>query len=156
MLPEHGPELRDIHVPDPSWWPPAPGWWLLVVLVLALLLLLVWWLRRRWRRKRFMRQVLAELEQLHLDFQHEPDHAALAAGLSQMLRRAVRYRGGDADAANTAWFEQLDALAGGILDQETVVVLSAAPYQRNPHYPVDDLMARCRRWLQHALADSHV
>src|SRR5471032_2731805 len=89
--PTQGPKLRDIHLPpDPSWWPPAPGWWALTVLFLVMLLAGAWLWRRRLQLVRQRAQVLAELDRLLLQHQHDGDQAMLASGMHQLLRRVAR------------------------------------------------------------------
>jgi len=83
--------LRDIHLPDPvSLWPLAPGWWLalLAVIVGALLIHFV----VKTRRLSPKRAALCELGRLEEDYSSTGDVAALAAGLSALLRRVTLLR----------------------------------------------------------------
>jgi len=83
--------LRDIHLPEAvAYWPPAPGWW---ILLFCLAGAVVWAERTRRRRARSPeRLALAELEQLAEAFEVESDGAALASGLSEVLRRVSLLR----------------------------------------------------------------
>ncbi|HZW58921.1 MAG TPA: DUF4381 domain-containing protein [Woeseiaceae bacterium] len=89
MNPDQLP-LRDLHLPDAvGWWPPAPGWWLLAVLVLAVLGRYLWQLVKAWRKSAARRAALAEYAHLVRHFRADGDVAALAQGLSALLRRAM-------------------------------------------------------------------
>ncbi|MCB1825609.1 MAG: DUF4381 domain-containing protein [Candidatus Competibacteraceae bacterium] len=108
-------DLRDIHLPEPvSWWPPAPGWWLLAVLSLLVVGGLLWW--RHHRRRTPQRVALAELTRLRVDFQRDGDGAAIAAGISTLLRRlALAHfpRNQVAGLVGDAWLRFLDRTGGG-------------------------------------------
>jgi hypothetical protein len=138
--------LRDIHLPNAiGWWPPAPGWWLLTGLVLLLTAGSLW-LRRLYRRGRFRRLALAELEGLT-----EAPSAEMAAGLSQLLRRAALCHYPRRDCAGLQgedWLEFLDRpfddrpFADGIGR-----CLLEAPYRPDVDFDRLQLLALCRRWL---------
>ena len=83
--------LRDIHLPEAvSYWPPAPGWWFVLLCVLGAA---IWAeVARRRRARSPERLALAELERLSAAFESEPDGAALASGLSEVLRRVSLLR----------------------------------------------------------------
>ena len=151
MLQPQGPELRDIHVPPASWWPPAPGWWILAVLLLLVLILLVWWLRGLGRKRRVRRVLERELERIRHDFEQTGDRARLAAELSQLLRRAVRLRGGDSQLRGGDWHDQLQRIASGRIDAEQAALLERAPYQRHADYDAKNLLRSCQAWLHAAL-----
>ncbi len=145
------PVLRDIHVPQASWWPPASGWWILLVLLVASLLLLAW-LLRRWRRRRQLRNMLlSELDKVTAAFAQDQDGAALAAGLSSLLRRAARLQGAEVHLAGAAWRDEVQRLAPDALSPAFVRVLQSAPYQRSPEFDAEGLLAACRRWLLESL-----
>lgn len=152
---DSGPPLRDIHVPEPGWWPPAPGWWMLAGLVVLLLLGAAWWLRRRWRLRRRRQWVALELERIEARFADDRDHARLAAAASRLLRRVVLWRRGRADLRGTAWHRELDRLAPGMLDADTVAVLESAPYLRQAAFDGPALVQACRRWTFRAMEGGH-
>ncbi|MEZ4601049.1 MAG: DUF4381 domain-containing protein [Syntrophotaleaceae bacterium] len=138
--------LRDIHLPDPvSWWPPAPGWWLLTILALALTAG-SGWLYVRYRRGRYRRLALAELDRLDT----LPD-AELAAGLSQLLRRAALCHFNRADCAGLngeKWLEFLDRpFADRPFTEGIGRCLLEAPYRPDVQFDRKELADLCRRWL---------
>lgn len=105
-----GPVLRDIHLPaEPGWWPPAPGWWVLALLLLVALAAVVAWMLRAYRRRQRLRRLDALVDaalQRHAD---EAAAGALAAELSQLLRRGARARDPAAAALDgNAWLRWLD------------------------------------------------
>lgn len=90
--------LRDIHLPDPiSLWPLAPGWWLALLAVTAGALLIHFALRAR--RLSAKRAALGELQRLEEGYKSTGDVAALASGLSTLLRRVSLLHG---DRSHTA------------------------------------------------------
>lgn len=105
-----GPQLRDIHLPpEPGWWPPAPGWWLAAALALLLLAWLGRLLWRRLRQRRRLRAIDVLVDAAAARFEAAPDGAALAAELSQLLRRAARAQDPAAAALHgEAWLHWLD------------------------------------------------
>ena len=151
--PSQGPKLRDIHLPpEPSWWPPAPGWWMLAVLLLALLLAGAWLWRRRQRRVRQGAQVLAELDRLMLQHQHDSDQAALASGLHQLLRRVARRH--DALATQQrgeAWRQTLARVPVDAATLDRLLALDQAIYRPQLSFDHAAAAAAVRQWLQLAL-----
>ena len=147
--PPNGPELRDIHLPPPPpWWPPAPGWWLLAVIVLALVIGAVIFWRQRLRRRRVIAAVMAELDAAEARYAGDGDRQALAASVSQLLRRIARQC--DASAVTlrgAAWLALLQALAP-TLDLGPLRVLEDAMYR--PHTASDVLasLATARQWIR--------
>jgi hypothetical protein len=140
--------LRDIHLPDPiGWWPPAPGWWLLAVLAL-LLSAGLWWLIYRYRRGRYRRLALKELDRLA-----ELPTAELAAGLSQLLRRAALCHFPPGDCAGLSgedWLEFLDrSFTYRPFADGTGRCLLEAPYRPQADFDRGELIDLCRRWLAH-------
>jgi hypothetical protein len=148
-----GPKLRDIHLPpEPSWWPPAPGWWMLAVLLLALLFAGAWLWRRQHRVVRQRAQVLAELDRLMLQHQHDGDQAALASGLHQLLRRVARRH--DALATQQrgeAWRQTLARVPVDALTLERLLALDQAIYRPQLSFDHAAAAAAVRQWLQLAL-----
>jgi hypothetical protein len=151
--PTQGPQLRDIHLPpDPSWWPPAPGWWMLAVLLLALLLAGAWLWRRQQRTVRQRAQVLAELDRLMLQHQHDGDHATLASGLHQLLRRVARRH--DALATQQrgeAWRQTLARVPVEAATLDRLLELDQAIYRPQLLFDHAAAAAAVRQWLQLAL-----
>lgn len=103
-----GERIRGIQLPDGvSAWPPAPGWWLLMGLILLTIGAGV----AVYRRRALRRAALCELEMLRRDFQSAGDCAALAAGLSRLLRRVALTRARRTAVAGLrgeAWLGYLD------------------------------------------------
>jgi len=141
-----GPVLRDIHVPPPpSWWPPAPGWWLLAIAAVALSIYAFLYFRRHYRRRRYRRAVLAELDRCIAAARSEPTE--LATSLSRFLRRIARLSQPDAGALlGDRWLEHLDRTAETTdFTQGVGRVLAEAPYRPAPDYDTAALIALVRR-----------
>ncbi len=147
-----GPVLRDIHLPPPpGWWPPAPGWWMLAGIAVILIAFALHRLRKRFLVRRHLRAVLRELDRCIDENRHDP--AALAAALSQFLRRlALGDESAAAAYAGERWLAWLDARAaqhefsGGVGR-----VLIEAPFRAQPEYDVAALIALVRRYTRSAL-----
>ena len=152
MNPAAGPELRDIHMPPPpGWWPPAPGWWVVALAVLALLALASVYLYRIWRRRRYRKAVLAELDRRIAAAGNDP--AALATELSRFLRRVSRQQQPSAVAlSGKAWLEHLDrGVASDEFSAGVGRALTQAPFQPAPQYDAAALRALVRRWTRRTL-----
>lgn len=148
-----GPHLRDIHMPpQPSWWPPAPGWWILAGLCVLLLALLVWaWSRRR-RRVRLWLAARQELDAAAACYAADEDGAALAASVSQLLRRAGRLHDGDlAMGDEERWKQLLSALAPDRACAQVLLELQTSMYRPRIRIDPDTVMPAARRWLHRAL-----
>ena len=150
-------DLRDIHLPDPvSWWPPAPGWWLVAALALVLAAAGVWWARRAWARRRRWRRVSAALDAMLADYRRTGDGAALAAGISVLLKRVALAgwpRQEVAGLAGPAWLAFLDRTGGGGgFAGGAGRVLADAAYGAPAPVDGEALAALARRWIRDALA----
>jgi hypothetical protein len=103
-------ELRDIRLPaDVATWPPAPGWWIALALGVVVTVALV--LTTRARRRSLRLAAIAELERLNNSFRITDDIAALARGLSALLRRTALARFGRRTVAGLHGSEWLEFLA---------------------------------------------
>ena len=154
MNPADGPVLRDIHLPPaPSWWPPAPGWWLLAAICILLAVVAFVRLRSASARRRALAAVFAELDRCVDAARHDP--AALAAALSQFLRRiALREAPAAAAYQGERWLEYLDTRASATDFRHGVGrVLIEAPFRPDCDYDRVALIALVRRWTRTSLAD---
>jgi len=148
-----GPELRDIHLPGPvHWWPPAPGWWLLALVALICIVFALYKLHGAARRRRWRRAVLAEFERCIAAA--GSDTGALAAGISQFLRRLALQREPAAAAFDgEAWLAYLDRAGGGEEFRRGVGrALLDAPFRRGPAFDAPALIALARRYTRQTLA----
>jgi hypothetical protein len=150
--PTQGPLLRDIHLPpSPPWWPPAPGWWVLAVLALAACLLGVWLWRTHRRTLRRRQSVLLELDQLALRHRQDGDHAALASGLHQLLRRVARQHEARAtQQRGDAWRQTLARVPVDAATLERLLSLESAIYRPSSSFDEGAALAAARQWLRHA------
>jgi len=148
-----GPELRDIHLPGPvHWWPPAPGWWLLALIVLLCIVFVLYKLQQAAARRRWRAAVLAEFERRIAAA--GADHGALAAEISQFLRRlALRQQPAAAALDGEAWLAYLDRAGGGEDFRRGIGrALLDAPFRPAVAFDAPALIALARRYTQHALA----
>jgi hypothetical protein len=145
-------DLRGYHLPEAvSWWPPAPGWWLLALLALVLAAWGAVRLARRYRRGAPERAARRELMELRAAFAREQDAAALARGLSRLLRRYTLARFPQCRVAGLSgeeWLAFLDAQGGGEqFRRGPGRLLAEAPYRPDPQLPADDLAALVEAWI---------
>jgi hypothetical protein len=150
-MPQQGPELRDIHVPQVSWWPLAPGWWLLAALVLVAIVLFAWRWRRRMHRRRAIGRVLAGLHAARARHATDGDDAAFAASAHQLIRRVARTR----DAASVtytagAWREALASMAPK-RDISLLATLGDAMYRPGPKLDADAIASDVEAWVREVL-----
>lgn len=146
-----GPVLRDIHVPEASFWPPAPGWWVLLGVALLAIFTGIWWLRRWRRRRKLWRVVEAEVNRLKALHDSQSNAAGVVAGLSQLMRRVARMRGALVHLDGAAWHAELDRLAPGVLDAECMNELRQALYGKKVDTDPQKLLVDCSRWLRVAV-----
>ncbi len=79
-------QLRDIHLPEGvGFWPPAPGWWLLALIILGAIAAVVYRLWRHYRRNRYRRLALRQLQALA----SQSDKAAYLQGLNRLLKQTA-------------------------------------------------------------------
>jgi len=147
-----GPELRDIHLPPaPGWWPPAPGWWMLAAIALVCILFVLFALWKKYRRRRLRAAILRELDRVVRNAGDDP--AALAAGLSQFLRRmALRDDPRAAALHGDAWLAWLDArVQGEGFSRDVGRALLDAPFRATASFDAPALIALVRRWTRRVL-----
>lgn len=151
-----GPKLRDIHLPAaPPWWPPAPGWWILAALALVGVAVAVWLWRRRRKVVAKRRRVLREVDHLVERYRGDSDHAALAAGLHQLLRRVARqHHPGATQQTGVSWRQTLARVPvqASVLDH--LMALDELMYRSQPSFDHVALVNDVRAWLQLALKPS--
>jgi len=147
-----GPILRDIHVPSVPWWPPALGWWLLVALVLMAVVVGALLTARHRRRVQPRYAARRELDSFAAQYARDRDLHALAARLSQLLRRIALMIEPDAAASDsTAWRVFLEHRAPGAFDNEQLIALLDAPYRAHSVFDAEALLASTRNWCERAL-----
>lgn len=151
-MPDQGPELRDVHVPQVSpWWPLAPGWWIVVGLVVVGAIALVVLLRRRraWRRR--VERALDSLRDARGRYARDEDPAAFAATVHQLLRRVARTRDPrSVTLRGEAWREALASMAPRV-DVARLAVLEAAIYRPAAALDVDAVTRDTEHWVRAAL-----
>jgi len=135
--------VRDVHVPEASWWP-APGWWLLAILfavcVYGIYRLLR--LRRAYRLDAWRREARAELKTLSstletADVSERHEVVKRASSLLRQVMMAVHGREGVASLTDDSWLRALDAQENAEpLGEGLRRLLTDVPYQ-----PVGDVSA---------------
>ena len=147
-----GPQLRDIHLPQVSWWPPAIGWWLVAAAILLVLIVAVFiWLRGR-RARALRRAAQNELAMLSARHARDGDDVAVAAGLSRLLRRiALLLQPGVVADNASAWREFLSARAQATFTEEQLDALTDAPYRARVSFDTGALIDATHRWCERAL-----
>lgn len=152
MKPSGALVLKDIHLPaPPSWWPPAYGWWMLAAAVLLLASGLAWMRRRSRPRRRRWRQASDELRALATP---ALGGAAVAAGISQLMRRAVRVRDpAAATATGQAWTLQVRDLAPSPDVAARLLAVQDALYVPGAEIDAAASLDAARSWLRHVLLE---
>ncbi|MDJ0700191.1 MAG: DUF4381 domain-containing protein [Woeseiaceae bacterium] len=104
--------IRDVHLPGAvGLWPLAPGWWVLIALLTVALLVGGRMLWRSYRQGVYRRVALRQLSILDRAYREHGDAVALAASVSELLRRtmlAYAPRSDIAGLTGQAWLDWLD------------------------------------------------
>ncbi len=146
--------LRDIHLPDPvSLWPLAPGWWALMILLVTVTLLTMYFIRR-YRNHKISALYLAkqELERIKTDFNINNDKSNLVKELSELIRRlsiSIFPREESAGLTGEEWLKFLDQYSDkNEFDTGIGRVLIEAPYQADPEFNSNELLALIATWVE--------
>ncbi len=142
--------LSDIQEPvGVSIWPLAPGWWLLLAFLGALLVAVsIFWYRRRALR----RAALKELAGIQDKYRRDHNSAALAMGVSTLLRRvalAKEPRSHVAGLCGGDWLAYLDRR--GATDGFTNGAgraLTSNPYGGGGPVDAPNLVSLAKRWVR--------
>ncbi|QWT19016.1 DUF4381 domain-containing protein [Bacillus sp. NP157] len=154
-MPPKSPELRNVHVPQVSWWPLAFGWWVLLALfAVAIVGAILWW-RHRTRQRRYVEAVLADLDAARTRHAADGDAAAFAASAHQLLRRVARSRDPRSVTLSSAqWHAALASMAPG-RDVSRLVMLGDAMYRPGAVLDVPVVGADVEGWVRDVLARRH-
>jgi hypothetical protein len=151
-MPDQGPELRDVHVPDVSmWWPLAPGWWIVLgVIVIAAIALVVLLRRRRaWRAR--VERALDSLRDARARHAQDGNVAAFAATTHELLRRVARTRDPrSVSLRGEAWRDALASMAPRV-DVAQLATLETAMYRPAAALDVDGVAHDAESWVRAAL-----
>lgn len=143
--------LQPLREPPPiGWWPPAPGWWLLAALLLAALLVLAWYLLRRHRNNAYRRQALAQLEQLAVQYQQQPDALRFLADINALLKSValVAYpRRAVAASSGADWLAFLNSSLGPD-DQFPAEFVTGAYHRCSPEIDANQLRRCAAAWIK--------
>lgn len=141
--------LRDVQLPaEPALWQLPQAWLLAGLAAIALL-----WMARRFVRRRPLRRALRELAQLQAAHARDGDSAALARGLSQLLRRQAAARhpqAGVEGLCGEAWLAFLDASGGkGAFAGGAARLIGTLPFQNPSSAGADTaaLVSATHAWL---------
>ena len=130
-MPDNLP-LRDIHLPDSvSWWPPAIGWWLVLVLSLLLIGVLIYSVRQ-FMKPRLKKRAKAAIDAVISDYRVHGDALQFLQALSIILRRVgISYldRNEVSGIHGVAWYHRLNQLTDKPLSDDSIDLLSEAPYR---------------------------
>lgn len=143
--------LKDIKLPsEPGFWPLAPGWWVLFALILLVMIFLVGFFLRRYRQRRQLSHLYAELQEINKDYSDHGSQHQLAIDLSNFLRRFVRYRLKQPQAAayqGDKWLQFLDGRLSKPAFDQFSTVLTEGPYNPNVAFDTDELIILIEQFI---------
>jgi Domain of unknown function (DUF4381) len=150
--------LQELPLPTPVSWAPQTVGWLAVGLLLAAAVL--WGARRGWRhyrKQRYRRVALAELERIEANLKDAARRSAAMAAIPQLIKRtslAAAPREHVAALTGDEWLaflkrthDHFDARSGALL-----AIVSYAPRDRTANIQddeLDKLVKMTRDWIQH-------
>jgi hypothetical protein len=145
--------LHDIAAPPPvPWWPPAPGWYIVAAVALLLLGLAAWAALARWRRDRYRREALGELDRIARD-PKAPSSISSVAELVKRVALAAYPRARVASLTGEAWLAFLDVTGGtDAFSQGAGQMLKDAAYRRDASQEasqLSNLTHVVRHWIKH-------
>jgi hypothetical protein len=146
-------ELRNIHLPDSvSGFPSAPGWWLLSILVTVCAFLLVRWLVRYWRKNRYRRVGISQLNDILKQFEIDEDAKRYLASFSELLKRlalTIYPREAVASLTGEEWVAFLDkSMSSKAFSMGAGQVLMYSTYEREANFDVQELHRLGLHWIR--------
>lgn len=110
-MPDPLAQLRPNVLPDLiGFWPPAPGWWVVAVLLLAVIGTASLWLYRLWRKNRYRKLALKQVDELFNAWLQHQDERRFAHDCNRLLKKVALHAYPKQDIAalsGTNWLEFL-------------------------------------------------
>ena len=111
QMPDPLAQLRPNSLPDPvGFWPPAPGWWIASAVLLTIIATAAVWLYRLWRKNRYRKQALKQVDELFSAWQQHQDERRFAHDCNRLLKKVALHAYPQKDIASlsgTGWQEFL-------------------------------------------------
>jgi hypothetical protein len=144
-------QLRDLALPAAvHWWPLAFGWWVLIVLLSATLIGLSYLLIKHYRRNRYRKVALQQLQLALETWRDEPDPSLYLRHSNQTLKRIFVSLGEQTGAAEHGeeWIKRLVVRAKQPLSEFTVRALTLECYKATPKVAIEQLHAELTQWVR--------
>ncbi len=146
-------QLRDIHLPQAiEAWPPAPGWWLLAFLAVLTVLLFLYWLWTGWRKNKYRREAIKELDRLLQSYAAHGDAAEYLQDYQRLLKRVAltRYdRQKVAHLTGESWVAFLDKSSNSSeFTMGDGQILIDGNYQASPEVNINNLHSLGQHWIR--------
>ncbi len=151
--------LYDIITPEPvAWLPPAPGWYVSAVIALYLIISICLHRFRIWRRNKYRREALAELNRLADQVQNRQQRETALRAMPVLLKRtalAAFRRDTVASLSGRAWLKFLDKTGstdaftrgtGRLLPK--LAYLSSAAIENISSNQIAELVTLMREWIK--------
>ena len=145
-------QLRDIHgAPPAPWWPPAPGWWVLAAVLLFVLYLLGRQLQKRQALKRRRRELQAALDSVLSTLDPAADAQAWLSAVNRLFKRVAMDAFPETACAGyqgPTWAGFIERKLRDAGVEADLAALADGPYQSQPSFEPEPLMAAARQWIR--------
>lgn len=148
-LPELLALMHELVLPEPvAWTPQTIGWTVVGAWLLVVAILLAWHRIQVWRRNRYRREALAELQRISSSQQLDPQ--SMATAIAVLLKRtalAAYSREQVGKLCGSEWAQFLvQSAANDRLVADSAAALGSAAYSRDANGK--ELIEPARRWIQ--------